>query len=261
MKQYAVICDFSHLFHLSRHAAIAAGSDYDTFRTTIANVEGKLRTVKRELEKLKIVGYDFIFAEDRQPIIKQQLYPPYKNNGRIDHSEEKNRVKQHLVNNGYAKRFVWSEGNEADDVIATLARLATSAGQHVVCVTGDRDIWQLLSHDVSIYNPIKQKFVTDDDSLKAFNCTAAYIPLHKTIWGDAGDCVPNVLPRMQKHLLPIVISSDGTLADFHNKMYDARFSINSKCWERYVVAKFAEKQLSINYELVKLNAECSLIWG
>jgi DNA polymerase-1 len=44
-------------------------------------------------------------------------------------------------------------GYEADDVIATLARKAVAAGLHVVVVTGDKDLLQLVSDQIRVLNP------------------------------------------------------------------------------------------------------------
>src|SRR4051812_10786890 len=104
MQQYSVIFDFSFLFHLSRWNR--NGPEYETTANTIHNVEGKLRTVRRYLADIRVVGYDLVFAEDRPPKRKNELWPSYRNNEtRTDHSEEKQEVKQHLLDSGYKGRF------------------------------------------------------------------------------------------------------------------------------------------------------------
>ena len=49
------------------------------------------------------------------------------------------------------------DGQEADDVIATLARKAIVAGMEVVIVTGDKDMLQLVGPGVSVYDSLKEK--------------------------------------------------------------------------------------------------------
>src|SRR5512137_1039241 len=46
------------------------------------------------------------------------------------------------------------DGQEADDVIATLARKAAEAGMDVVIVTGDKDILQLVGTGISVYDSL-----------------------------------------------------------------------------------------------------------
>lgn len=49
--------------------------------------------------------------------------------------------------------IITSERYEADDVLATLARQATTAGLDAVIVTGDKDFYQLVDDHVLVYNP------------------------------------------------------------------------------------------------------------
>ncbi len=50
------------------------------------------------------------------------------------------------------------EGQEADDVIATLARSAESRGMDITIVTGDKDILQLVGPRIKVYDTLKDKF-------------------------------------------------------------------------------------------------------
>ena len=50
-------------------------------------------------------------------------------------------------------------GYEADDLIGTLAHQAEQAGFDVVIVTGDKDMFQLLTPHVRIYDPVKDKWL------------------------------------------------------------------------------------------------------
>ncbi len=89
-----------------------------------------------------------------------------------------------------------AEGYEADDVLGTVARLASKAGVQVVILTGDRDLLQLADKDVTIrlagqklaeaidYGPkqVKEKYQLDPGQL---------IDL-KAIVGDTSDNIPGV---------------------------------------------------------------------
>src|SRR5215216_935593 len=48
---------------------------------------------------------------------------------------------------------ITSEGFEADDVIATLARCAVADGYDVAVVTGDKDFFQLVDEHIRVFNP------------------------------------------------------------------------------------------------------------
>ena len=58
------------------------------------------------------------------------------------------------------------EGFEADDMIATLACQARDAGGRVTIISSDKDLMQLYKKGVRIFDPMKNKFITDDDVSK-----------------------------------------------------------------------------------------------
>lgn len=265
MNQYAVIVDFSHLFHVSRAAALNAGPAYDLMEVTIERAVGKLRTIKKDLAKERIVGYDLVFAEDRPAERKLALLPGYRA-GRRDLRDEKQQVKQYLIDNGSITRFCYSEGNEADDVIATLVRLAMQQqGLFVVIVSGDRDLWQLMGPRVMVFNPVTREFISLDSVSAAFSwktskykCRPVDIPLIKALWGDSTDCIPNVLPRTQKHLLQVAVESSGELSVFTQLIADKyKWYLPTDCLTAYESAKAA---IEVNYQLTKLDDQCELIW-
>jgi len=253
---YVTIVDFSHLIHLCH--ATALYEEGDVTKITIDRVVGKLTTVKRELNKLNIRGYDLVFVEDRPAVRKLNLLPTYRNKrGGLD--EQKKAVKEYLLQNGKKSRFCFSEGNEADDVISTICRMVVEQdGLHAIVVTSDKDLWQLLGSRVSIFNPIKKEMVTPELVEKQFRCGPTHIPLVKALWGDYGDSVPNVVPRTQKHLLPAVLQSDGSLSSFFRTIDDEyRWYLKPEVFNVLVEKK---PDIDINYQLVKLDERCELVW-
>jgi len=266
MNQHAVIVDFSHLFHLSFAAACNAPDSYDLKSVTINNVIGKLRTVRRKLKEQRIVAYDLVFVEDRPALRKLKALPGYRA-GRENRTREKEDIKSYLLNNGHITRFCFSQDNEADDAIASVVKLALCFPEmNVIIVSGDRDLWQLIQPRVRVYNPIKQEFVRSVDVARAFEwksypsfiCEPKYIPLIKTFWGDAGDCVPNLLPRTQKELLPIILHTDGSLESFWSRMNDdGKFYLTEECYDSLLEHEAAIQR---NWEIVKLDDQCELEW-
>jgi len=57
------------------------------------------------------------------------------------------------------------EGYEADDVIATLARIAEEDGYPVIVVTGDKDFRQIISKNITLWDSMKDR-VTDYHTFK-----------------------------------------------------------------------------------------------
>ena len=55
---------------------------------------------------------------------------------------------------------------EADDLIATYADKILKEGAKVTIVSSDKDLMQLYKKDVRIYDPMKNKFISEEDVLK-----------------------------------------------------------------------------------------------
>ncbi|HET7724189.1 MAG TPA: 5'-3' exonuclease [Propionibacteriaceae bacterium] len=88
---------------------------------------------------------------------------------------------------------VGADGYEADDVIGTLA---TNAPGHVDVVTGDRDLFQLVTDDVTVLYVARgiSKYETVDDAWLATKygiCGAQYVD-YAVLRGDASDGLPGV---------------------------------------------------------------------
>jgi 5'-3' exonuclease len=89
--------------------------------------------------------------------------------------------------------MVGADGYEADDVIGSLA---TQAPGHVDVVTGDRDLFQLVTDDVSILYVARgiSKYETVDDAWLAtrYGVTGGQYVDYSVLRGDASDGLPGV---------------------------------------------------------------------
>ncbi len=258
MQQCVVIADFSALYHRAKSVALKSPPDLDLKDVTIDNFVASLRTFKRELAKVKIGGYDLVFVEDRPAKRKLELLPTYRKS-HVDTHLEKEDVKQHLLQNGHITRFCFSHDNEADDVAASVCKLALEQPDIIIILaTMDMDWWQLIQPRVSVFNPIKKEFVTDEMVEEKFKCRPIHIPLFKSLWGDAGDCVPNVMPYTKRQLLPIVRKTDGRLETFHSMIEIEKYYLTDKCYSTYLEVK---NDIDRNFFLVKLDDSCELVWN
>ncbi|CAB4549348.1 MAG: DNA polymerase I [Actinobacteria bacterium] len=87
-------------------------------------------------------------------------------------------------------------GYEADDVIATLTKLATKEGFTVEICSGDRDSFQLVSSDVTVLYPKKGVSelarMTPDAVLEKYGLTPEQYPDFAALRGDPSDNLPSV---------------------------------------------------------------------
>jgi len=84
------------------------------------------------------------------------------------------------------------EGYEADDLIASYARLAREQGVNVVIVSSDKDLMQLVREGVSLYDPLKQKIMGDAEVFEKFGVKPTQVVDVQALCGDASDNVPGV---------------------------------------------------------------------
>jgi len=84
------------------------------------------------------------------------------------------------------------EGFEADDLIATYARLAVEEGRKVVVVSSDKDLMQLVRPGVSLYDPMKNKPIGPDEVFEKFGVAPDKVVDVQALAGDSTDNVPGV---------------------------------------------------------------------
>ncbi|MFO0766220.1 MAG: 5'-3' exonuclease H3TH domain-containing protein [Nitrospiraceae bacterium] len=116
----------------------------------------------------------------------------------------------HRVVEAMAVPIVNQAGFEADDLIGTLARKAEAAGIDVVIVTSDKDMFQLLTPRTRIYDPVKEKWFAEADSLIRFGVEPARVVEIMGLMGDTSDNIPGVKGIGEKTAVKL-ITQFGTI--------------------------------------------------
>ena len=81
---------------------------------------------------------------------------------------------------------------EADDLIATYVNQILENGAKVTIVSSDKDLMQLFKKDVRIFDPMKNKFITEEDIQNKFGVNSSKIIDVQALAGDSSDNVPGV---------------------------------------------------------------------
>jgi DNA polymerase-1 len=85
------------------------------------------------------------------------------------------------------------EGYEADDIIATLAaKYANHQDFKVVVVSSDKDLFQLLNHNILIFDPIKNIYINEKRVVEKFGVNSNKLLDLFSLTGDASDNIPGV---------------------------------------------------------------------
>jgi DNA polymerase I len=102
------------------------------------------------------------------------------------------------------------DGQEADDVIATLARKAEAEGMDITIVTGDKDILQLIGPHIKVYDTLKEKVYGSKDVEERFGVPPDRVIEIMGLMGDASDNIPGV-PGIGEKTAQALIKEYGTI--------------------------------------------------
>ncbi len=102
------------------------------------------------------------------------------------------------------------EGQEADDIIATLAFKAEALGMDITIVTGDKDILQLIGPNIRVYDTLKEKVYESRDVQERFGVPPDRVVEIMGLMGDATDNIPGV-PGIGEKTAQTLIKEYGTI--------------------------------------------------
>ncbi|QTP56657.1 DNA polymerase I [Billgrantia sulfidoxydans] len=153
------------------------------------------------------------------------------------------------------------EGVEADDVIGTLARLATEAGRDAVISTGDKDMAQLVNGHITLVNTMKDETL-DVEGVKAkFGLPPELIIDFLALMGDKVDNIPGVPGVGEKTALGLLQGMGGGLDTIYADLervatldFRGAKSLPSKLEEHREMAY-------LSYQLATIKTDCELPVG
>jgi len=179
-------------------------------------VFGFLNILKR-LIKEKEPRYLAVAFDMRGPVFRHDIYPEYKAN-RPPMPDDL------AVQIPYIKELVAAmnipcfeeTGVEADDIIASAARLLSEQGHKVIIVSGDKDLLQLVGEQVVMWDPMKKKTMDAAAVTEKYHVSPQQLLDCYALMGDSSDNVPGV-PGVGPKTAEKLINEHGSL----EQVYDA----------------------------------------
>ena len=81
---------------------------------------------------------------------------------------------------------------EADDLIATYAKQIKDAGATVTIISSDKDLMQLVSKDIRLYDPMKNRVIGEKEVIEKFGVKPNQVIDVQSLAGDSSDNIPGV---------------------------------------------------------------------
>ena len=81
---------------------------------------------------------------------------------------------------------------EADDLIATYAKKITEVGAKVTVISSDKDLMQLVSKKIRLFDPMKSRVIGEKEVLEKFGVKPNQVIDVQSLAGDSSDNVPGV---------------------------------------------------------------------
>ncbi len=239
-----VLLDGHYFAHRAAHSGkMAELTDGEGRPTGI--IYGFLRALGVWVKKYPLARFRVVF--DGAPLRRLALCPTYKE-GRHGLQSGGGRVgwSQIEVLKGLLPKLgidvVWHPEEEADDVLATLAKEA--AGQ-VLILTSDQDLLQTVTSDVSVYLVNREKAYTPADVLSEYGVPPEKLPQLRALLGDTSDNLPGV-ERVPSKVLVALLTTHGTV----DGIYASGFPGVTK--KQYAYLREATERVKTNLAMMPL---------
>ncbi len=197
-------------------AFYAVGLEYDGV------TKGIVSSISKIIEQFKC-GYDnvdssiLVFWDSGKSRWRRKVYPDYKlhreaKKEKIDIEgvyKQRDAARAFIKNMGI--RQIWVKGVEADDLIAWFATYFQGFNLYdkIVISTTDKDIWQLINDNTSVYDPINKEIIDEMEVKQRLGITPLQIPDWKALAGDVSDNIKGVNGIGDKTAVELIKSYGG----------------------------------------------------
>ncbi len=143
------------------------------------------------------------------------------------------------------------EGFEADDLIATYVRLAEKDKIETIIVSSDKDLMQLVSNNVTMLDPMKNKKIEIKDVEEKFGVRPDKVIFIQALTGDKVDNIPGapgIGPKTASQLINEFNDIDGLMKNLSKIKQEKRRNVLTE----------AENDIRLSLELVTLKNDVQI---
>ncbi|WP_212789451.1 DNA polymerase I [Francisella halioticida] len=157
---------------------------------------GAILGVINMLKKLPAIyntEYVAVVFDPKGKNFRHEMYSEYKANRKAMDDELRVQIQPlHEIIKKMGFPLIVKDGVEADDVIGTLARELESQGYEIVISTGDKDMAQLVTEKVVLYDSMKNITADISGVLDRYQVRPDQIIDYLALMGDSSDNIPGV---------------------------------------------------------------------
>ena len=213
-----LLVDGNNLLKIGFHGV----KDYFNGTEHVGGIWHFLNTLRRFIEDENFNKVVVFWDGETSTSQRRLIYPKYKLNRKgvtedfkeQSFNKQKQRVKEYLEE--MFVRQVEFENSEADDLIAYYCKISKDEDKTIF--SGDRDLTQLISEDVTIYSPNTKKYYKNGDKIKLYEIEIPHynVKTFKIISGDKSDNIDGIYYLGEKtivKLFPELLEKEVSFTD------------------------------------------------
>jgi len=200
-----LLVDGNNLLKIGFHGV----KDYFNGTEHVGGIWHFLNTLRRFIEDENFNKVVVFWDGETSTSQRRLIYPKYKLNRKgvtedfkeQSFNKQKQRVKEYLEE--MFVRQVEFENSEADDLIAYYCKISKDEDKTIF--SGDRDLTQLISEDVTIYSPNTKKYYKNGDKIKLHEIEIPHynVKTFKIISGDKSDNIDGIYYLGEKTIVKL----------------------------------------------------------
>ncbi|MFL2812834.1 MAG: DNA polymerase I [Paracoccaceae bacterium] len=132
-----------------------------------------------------------VIFDHKGPTFRSKIYPNYKMNRTeppIDLIPQFELIRE--ATKAFGLACIEMEGYEADDIIATYAKLALERNWEATIISSDKDLMQLVSKNIIMWDTMKNKKIGEEEVFEKFGVYPSLVIDVQALAGDSIDNIP-----------------------------------------------------------------------